>query len=52
MREKLKDVLAVILILLIIAMWCSIGFGLSQYVITIETILAGVLILVIALIHK
>ena len=52
MREKIKDLLAVILILLIIVMWCSIGFGLSQYVITIETVLAGGLVILISLIHK
>jgi hypothetical protein len=52
MREKLKDVLAVILILLVIVMWCSIGFGVPQDVITIETFLAGGLVIVISLIHK
>ncbi len=52
MREKIKDALAIVLILLIIIMWYSIGTGVPQDVITIETILAGVLVIVIALIHK
>jgi hypothetical protein len=52
MREKIKDLLAVILILLIIVMWWSIGTGVSQDVITIETFLAGGLVIVISLIHK
>jgi hypothetical protein len=52
MREKIKDLLAIVLILLIIIMWYSIGTGVSQDVITIETFVAGGLVIVIALIHK
>jgi hypothetical protein len=52
MKEKLKDILAVILILLVIVMWWSIGTGVSQDVIKIETFLAGGLVIVISLIHK
>jgi hypothetical protein len=52
MREKIKDLLAIVLILLIIIMWYSIGTGVSQDVIAIETILAGVMVIVISLIHK
>jgi hypothetical protein len=52
MRERIKDLLAIILILLIIVMWYNIGTGVSQDVITIETILAGGILILIALIHK
>jgi hypothetical protein len=52
MKERIKDILAVILILLIIVMWWSIGTGVSQDVITIETVLAGGILILIALIHK
>lgn len=52
MKEKLKDFLAVILALLVIAIWVSYGFDLPKNIITLEVICGLLLIGIISLMHR
>jgi len=52
MKEKLKDVLSVIIILLVIVMWATMGFGLPKSYLAVEVGLGCVLIAVVSLMHR
>ena len=52
MKEKLKDILAVILVLLVIAIWATVGFGWPRVYLSLEVICGGLLIGVISLMHR
>jgi len=52
MKEKLKDILSVIIMLLVIAMWATMGFDLPNTYLAVEVILGCVLIAVVSLMHR
>jgi len=52
MKEKLKDVISVILILLAIGMWCTIGFNWPKCYLAIEVICGCFLMAIVSLMHR
>jgi len=52
LKEKEKDILSVIIILLVILMWATMGFELPKSYLAVEVILGCVLIGIVSLMHR